>query len=138
MRFAQILFLLAGTYGLIVLLPMYFLETRTGVDYPPGITHPEFYYGFIGVGVAWQVAFLLIGREPVRFYPLIPAAVLEKLTYAAAVFLLWFQHRVPAAAAPFAAIDLGFGLLFLAAYGKLRRVRSCHGPDAPFARNCRA
>ena len=45
MKFAKIVFLVAGIYGLIVLLPLYFLEERTGRDFPPPITHPEYYYG---------------------------------------------------------------------------------------------
>jgi len=40
MTFARRLFLIAGIYGLIVLLPLYFLEEKTGRDYPPPITHP--------------------------------------------------------------------------------------------------
>jgi len=48
---------LAGIYGLVVLLPLYFLEHRLGQDQPPAITHPEFYCGFVGVATAWQVAF---------------------------------------------------------------------------------
>jgi len=50
MKFARVVFLVAGIYGLIVLLPQYFLEAKVGLDSPPPITHPEFYYGFIGVG----------------------------------------------------------------------------------------
>jgi hypothetical protein len=34
---------------------------------PPAITHPGFYYGFVSVGLAWQVAFFVIARDPVRF-----------------------------------------------------------------------
>jgi hypothetical protein len=43
---------LAGLYGLVVLLSLYLLEHRLGQDYPPSITHPEFYYGFVGVSTA--------------------------------------------------------------------------------------
>jgi len=43
---------------------------------PPAITHPGFYYGFVSVGLAWQVAFLVIARDPVRFrLMMIPAAL---------------------------------------------------------------
>lgn len=44
MRFASRVILIAGIYGLIVLVPQYFTEVKTGRDYPPAITHPEFYY----------------------------------------------------------------------------------------------
>ena len=36
------------------------MEARVGRDYPPAITHPEYFYGFLGVAAAWQVAFLVI------------------------------------------------------------------------------
>ena len=70
MTFARRIFFWAGIYGLIVLVPQYLLERRNGQNFPPIITHPEYYYGFIGVGLAWQVAFLLISGDPVRFRPL--------------------------------------------------------------------
>ena len=40
MKFARTAFLIAGVYGLIVLLPMYLLEENTGRNFPPPITHP--------------------------------------------------------------------------------------------------
>ena len=70
MIFARRVFLIAGIYGLLVLLPLYFMEARIGRDQPPAITHPEYFYGFLGVAVSWQVAFLVISRDPVRFRPL--------------------------------------------------------------------
>jgi hypothetical protein len=45
MKFARVVFLVAGIYGLIVVAPQYFMEAKTGRDFPPPITHPEFYYG---------------------------------------------------------------------------------------------
>ena len=47
MRFARLTFLIAGIYGLVVMLPQYFLEAKTGRDFPPAITHPEFFYGLL-------------------------------------------------------------------------------------------
>ena len=37
---------------------------------PPLITHPGFYYGFVGCALAWQVAFCFIATNPVRYRPL--------------------------------------------------------------------
>jgi hypothetical protein len=45
MRFAKWVFLLAGVAGILLVVPPYFLEPQTGEDYPPAITHPEYYYG---------------------------------------------------------------------------------------------
>lgn len=55
MKFARYTFLIAGIYGLIVMLPQYFLEQRIANDSPPAVTHPEFFYGFIGITVAFQL-----------------------------------------------------------------------------------
>ena len=103
MRFARRVFGAAGVYGLLALLPQYFLEERIGRDYPPPITHPEHFYGFIGVAVAWQVLFFLIARDPARFRPAMPVAVLEKLVFAVPAMLLFASGRVPGAV-------LGFGV----------------------------
>lgn len=94
-RFSRNVFLVAGIYGLIVLLPGYFGEKTLAQKMPPAVTHPEFFYGFFGVAVAWQVAFLIIARDPQRFRPIIPAAILEKLIYcvACAVRLFWGGFR---------------------------------------------
>lgn len=42
MPFAKIVFRIAGIYGLIVLAPGLFLESKFGRDYPPPVTHPDF------------------------------------------------------------------------------------------------
>ena len=57
MRFARWVFLISGIYGVLVLAPQYFLEQRLSRDYPPALTHPELYYGFIGTALAFQVLF---------------------------------------------------------------------------------
>ena len=93
-RFARRVYTIAGIYGLVVMLPQYFLEDRIGRDTPPPITHPEHFYGFIGVTVAWQIAFLVIGRDSQRLRALMPVTVLEKLAFAVPVALLYAQRRV--------------------------------------------
>ena len=122
MRFAKVVFLVAGIYGLIVLLPMYFLEAKTGRDFPPAITHPEYYYGFVGVAVAWQIVFLILSRDPVRYRPLMIPAVLEKASFAIPVLVLYLQQR----ASPFivggAIGDALLGIFFVAAFLKCRSV----------------
>ena len=114
--FARWVFRIAGCYGLVVLLPQYFLEGRLGRDYPPAITHPEHFYGFLGVAVSWQVAFLLIAQDPIRYRLLMMPAVLEKATFGIAVLVLFAQQRVSTMLLAFGVIDLTLGLLFTAAY----------------------
>src|SRR5215203_6084086 len=123
MKFAKIVFLIAGIYGLIVLLPMYFLEQRTGVDSPPPVTHPEFYYGFISVALAWQVLFLILSKDPIRYRPMIIPALLEKIGFPIAAVILYLQNRVsPIIFAP-AGMDLILFVLFVLAYRATRSRR---------------
>ena len=118
MKFAKVVFLIAGIYGLIVLLPQYFLEGKIGHDSPPAITHPEFFYGFLGVTVAWQIVFLVISQNPARYRPMMLPSVLEKAGFIVAVGILFLQHRVsPVIVAP-AGIDLLLGILFVIAFVK--------------------
>ena len=121
MKQARRLFLVAGIYGLAVLLPQFFMETRVGRDFPPAVTHPEYFYGFLGVAAAWQVAFLVIATDPLRFRPLMIPSALEKFCFAAAVATLYWQGRAPGVVAGFATIDFFFGVLFMAAFRQLGR-----------------
>ena len=79
MKFARIVFTVAGVYGLIVLLPQYFFIEKNSHEFPPAITHAEYYYGFIGVAVAWQIVFLTFAKNPVRYRPLMLPAILPLL-----------------------------------------------------------
>lgn len=115
--FARRAFRVAGIYGLIVMLPQYFLEARIGHDFPPAITHPEYFYGFIGIVVAWQCVFLVIASDPRRYRPLMPVAVLEKLVFAIPVGVLVANGRVAVGAiVGFAGIDLILAICFVTAY----------------------
>lgn len=102
--------------GFLALTPLYFMMEMIGRKSPPAITHPDFYYGFIGVALAWQVAFFVIANDPVRFRPMMLPAVLEKFSYATALAVLHLQGRVNPAVLVFGAIDLLFGTLFLTAF----------------------
>ncbi len=118
MKFARILFTVAGVYGILVLLPQYFLEEKTGLDNPPPINHPEYYYGFVGVALAWQVAFLIIARDPVRYRRIMIPSVLEKAGFGVACIILYLQNRLATMTLGFGILDLILGALFLVAYLK--------------------
>lgn len=118
MTFARIVFLVAGVWGVAILLPQYFLEARTSADYPPAITHPEFFYGFVGVALAFQIVFLIISRDPLRFRPMMLAGVAEKFLFAFACFALYFLGRVHPIVAGFGTLDLILGILFISAFLK--------------------
>jgi hypothetical protein len=115
MRFARWVFSAAGIYGLVALTPFLFLESRIAAP-APGLPHPEYFYGFILVAMAFQVLFLLIGRDPVRLRPAMIAGVIEKLPFGVTVPLLWLQGRVAAPLLAFAAIDFLWGVLFAIAW----------------------
>ena len=116
MIFARWVFRGAAIYGVIVLLPMYFMERQIGRDQPPAITHPEFFYGFVGVALAWQVAFWVIGSDPQRYRPLIPAAILEKATFSIATFILFAMERIQLQMLIAGSIDFLLGILFAIAW----------------------
>ena len=116
MQFARRVFLIAAVYGVLVLAPQYFMEAKVGRDFPPPITHPEHFYGFIGVALAWQVLFVIIARDPVRYRPVMPVAVLEKLGFGVAAVVLFAQGRLHAAVLGAGLIDLVLAALFIAAF----------------------
>jgi hypothetical protein len=89
MKFAKITFWIAGIYGLISLVPLYFMYNTIGRMDPPPLNHPHFYYGFVGVTLVWQFAFFVIATNPVRFRPFILLAACEKLSYILAVAALY-------------------------------------------------
>jgi hypothetical protein len=116
MTFARGVFTLAGIVGVLAVPPLYLLEARLGGRFPPPITHPELYYGFVGVVVAWQLVYLMIGRDPVRHRPMMPLAALAKLSFGVALLVLFVQGRVAGTIVATGLPDLVFAVLFLAAY----------------------
>src|SRR6266481_5978450 len=115
MKFAKVVFWVAGIWGVLVIMPLYFLFDLIGKNDPPAITHPGFYYGFVGCALAWQIAFLIIGTNPVRLRMMIPSVV-EKFTFGVAVVTLVMQGRMHRADLVFAGTDLTLWVLFVAAF----------------------
>lgn len=118
MKFAKYVFYIAGIYGLIALVPQYFLEEKNSLDYPPAITHAEYYYGFIGVALAFQIAFLIIARNPSKYRAMMIPAIMEKFSFAFAVIVLYLQNRVAPMMLGAGLIDLILGILFVLAFVK--------------------
>lgn len=116
--FARRVFTVAAVYGILVLAPQYFMEDKVGRDFPPPITHPEHFYGFIGVALVFQVLFLLVAKDPVRYRPVMLVAVLEKLAFGPASIILYAQGRLAAAVLGAGLIDLLLGTLFAISYWK--------------------
>jgi hypothetical protein len=120
MKFAKIVFWIAGIWGLLVITPLYFLFDTIPQRDPPAITHPGFYYGFVGCALAWQVAFCFLATDPVRYRPLMLPSILEKATYAVAIVILVLQGRTRPTELVFAGTDALLGLLFVISYLKTR------------------
>ena len=118
MKFAKIVFRVAGIWGLSVLTPLYFMFDLIGRNDPPPITHPGFFYGFVGVALVWQIAFIFIATDPPRYRPLMIPSVLEKATYVTTVITLVLQGRMHKSDLVFAGADLLLGLLFVIGYFK--------------------
>ena len=132
MLFAQRVFHIAGIYGLAVLLPQFFIELlpsefvkqQLGEEIVPGAVHPEHFYGFVGVAAAWQVAFLIIARDPARYRLIMIPGMLEKLSFGVAGLALFATGRLTATTTAFGVLDLIWAALFFVAFKKV-------GADAP-------
>jgi len=116
MRFARVVYGVAGVWGLLVITPLYFLFEVISKKDPPAITHPGFYYGFVGLALAWQIGFLLIARDPLRLRPMMLPSMVEKFSYGLAVVVLVTEGRMHSSDLVFGGTDLAFGLLFVLAY----------------------
>ena len=116
MKTPRLTFTIAGIYGLLVLTPFLFLERRIAEAAPGGLTHPEYYYGFLGAALAMQLVYLTIGRDPVRFRPLMPLCAIAKLAFFVPVLILYCQERVPALTLEFASVDALLACAFIHAW----------------------
>ena len=116
MKFASRVYLAAGIIGLIEIVPMYFMESLLGRMYPPEFTHPEIYYGFVGVTLAWQVLFLMLARDPVRYRALMLPTMLEKAVYVVAASVLLAQDRMAPGLMGPVFVDAILGTLFVISY----------------------
>ncbi len=115
----------AGAWGVLALTPLYFMFDMISRQHPPPITHPQFYYGFAGVTIAWQFAFFVIATDPARFRPMMIPSMLEKLGYVIAVIVLYLQRRMSPVQLMTGVRGTLLGLLFVIAFFKTRR-----GPEA--------
>ena len=116
MKTPRLIFSLAGIYGLLILTPFLFMERMVAEATPGGLTHPEYYYGFLGAALAMQMVYLAIGRDPVRLRPVMPICAVAKLAFFVPVLILNLQERVPAVTLEFASVDAVLAFAFLYAW----------------------
>jgi hypothetical protein len=122
MRLARWIFWLAAAYGIMVLVPQYFLLNEIGRKHPPEITHSEYFYGFVGLALVWQFVFILIGREPARYRPLMIVAMFEKIAFGLPAVLLYLNDQLSLEMLGAGLIDLLLMVLFFLAWRSSRPV----------------
>jgi hypothetical protein len=118
MKFARFVFFLAGVWGITVLTPLFFLVDVTGKPYPAPRDYPHFYYGFLAVALAWQIAFFVIGSNPIRYRLVMIPAFIEKAGYVITTAVLFSRDRISAADANTAIPDSLLLVLFVVAFIK--------------------
>jgi hypothetical protein len=73
----------------------------------------------VGVALAWQLAFIVIARDPARFRPLMIPSIFEKLNYAIAVCARLARASTQAGAG-IRGVDPLLGILFAISYFKTK------------------
>lgn len=122
MKLARFVFIGAGIWGIAVLTPLYWLVDVSGRHYAAPHDYPAFFYGFIGVALAWQIAFLIIGSNPARYRTLMIPAIIEKLGYVSTLAFLYGRSRISALDVQPAIPDGLLGILFVVAFLRTRTV----------------
>lgn len=115
MQLAKWIFLSAGVLGLLSTLPLLLAEKLMAV------TQPEFYYGFVCVDMCWQILYLFLASDPVRYRPIMIPAFLTKGSGTVALTWLYLQGRVSSQWIAIGAVDGFFAILFLMAFVTTRR-----------------
>ena len=112
------IYLFSAIYGIVILFPQLFMEHKVGIDYPPAITHPEFFYGFNGLALAFQILFIIISKDPIRYRAVMIPAILEKASFGTTAVILFILGRLHPLVLFFATIDIFLMCLFIFSYIK--------------------
>lgn len=109
MKFAKIVFAIAGALGLLAMIPMYLA---------PGSYR---YYGSLGGLVAWQFAFFVIASDPRRYRPIMIPALMEKLLWVLTLIVIYVRGGITSTEVLGGTIPHGLlGVLFVIAVFKTR------------------
>jgi hypothetical protein len=123
MKWVKFLFYISATYGVLALTPLYFQEARIARQSLPALAYPEFFYGFLGVALAWQLVFFLVGVDPVRYRHIMLAGVVEKIGFGLPAMLLYQAGRIKTDMFIAGSIDLLLAVLFTLAWVKVGKER---------------
>ncbi len=114
MKLAKWVFLIAGILGLLSAIPLAFAEKVMAVK------QPEFYYGFVFLNICWQILYLFIFLDPVRYRPMMIPAFLAKSSGTVALTWLYLLGRVPSHWIAIGTVDGVFAVMFLVAFWATR------------------
>lgn len=117
MKFAKLVFLIGGILGLLSTVPLFFNESVIA----PELKHPEFYYGFIGINLMWQVLYIYISTNPLRFRPIMVVSFFVKILGVISVFWLIRIGRTDIWWYRIIFFDFLFAILFLLSFGLTRK-----------------
>lgn len=121
MKIARWTFRTAGVFGLIVMVPMLFIEPLIEQIMPPAVAHPEFFYGFVILNICWQILYLFIAKDPIRFRPIMIPAFLAKASGPVALMWLYLQGRISSQWVTTSIMDGAFAILFLVSFWATKR-----------------
>lgn len=112
-RFASRVFFWAAIYGFVGAATLYFADAPD--------PHRLLYFAFAGIALVFQGVFLVIARDPVRFMPLMPLAVFEKLSFGIPALAFWARGQAEPSMALGGAVDLLLAVLFFVAWRRVKR-----------------
>lgn len=119
MTFAKWVFTIGGIWGVLIIGSLFFIEPYVASRTGP-LSHPDTYYGFAVSTFAWQLGYLVIGRNPAAFRPFMLLGAGAKLAYLSACWILYAGGRIPVSVPVIASPDLLLAVLFVVAWFKTR------------------
>jgi hypothetical protein len=119
MKFARIVVVAAGVWGIVILTPLYFLFDAIGRLNSSPINYPQGYYGFLAITMAWQFAFLVIGSNPARYRLMMIPSMVEKFGYVLTMGVLYIQGRIGVTDVLVISPDCLWGVLFTTAFANI-------------------
>jgi hypothetical protein len=114
-RFGRDVYRGAAIYGVVVLLPAYFVPQPD----PYKLTQ----IGFVGLALVFQGLFWVIGGDLLRYRALVLLTVFEKLCFGIPAVAYCLRAKTDLLTGAFGAIDLLLAALFVMVWIKLRRVQ---------------
>jgi hypothetical protein len=116
MKFAKWIFRSAGILGLLVMIPLAFAEKTIEQIMPPAVSHPEFFYGFIFLNACWQILYLVLSTDPIRYRLIMIPSFLAKASGVVALLWLYLQERISKQWTTTIAFDGICAILFMVAF----------------------